>query len=153
MTYEEIVQLLNTDPVAQKLLQARIPARLAYVAPDGSPRAIPISYLWNGKAFVINSPTDWPKIRAFEANPRVAFTVDSTDFPPHIMLVRGEVSNMEVRQGVPDEYVEASRRMVGEDQMEQWEQDVRANISKMMVISITPTWVKVIDFVRTHPGS
>jgi hypothetical protein len=153
MTFEEIAELLNTDPVAQELLQARIPARLAYVAPDGSPRAIPISYLWNGQAFVINSPPDMPKVRALKANPRVAFTVDSTDFPPYIMLVRGTVSSMEERQGIPDEYVEASRRIVGEDQMEQWEQNVRATISKMMVITITPTWIKIIDFVRTFPGS
>lgn len=69
------------------------------------------------------------------------------------MLVRGEVSSMEVRQGVPDEYVEASRRIVGEDQMEQWEKTVRAEIHEMMVIKITPTWVKIIDFVRAYPGS
>jgi hypothetical protein len=69
------------------------------------------------------------------------------------MLVRGTVSNMEERAGVPAEYVEASRRIVGEEQMQQWEQNVRASISKMMVITITPTWVKIIDFVRTFPGS
>jgi hypothetical protein len=152
MTYDEIVELLNTDPVAQDLMKARIPMRLAYVAKDGSARAIPISYLWNGSAFVINTPTGWPKINAFRANPRVAFTVDTTDFPPKIMLVRGEVSSMEVRQGVPDEYVEASRRIVGEDRMEEWEKGVRADIHEMMVIRITPTWVKVIDFERTYPG-
>ena len=60
MTYDEIVELLNTDPVAQDLMKARIPMRLAYVAKDGSARAIPISYLWNGSAFVINTPTGWP---------------------------------------------------------------------------------------------
>lgn len=152
MTYEEIVELLNTDPVAQDLMKARIPMRLAYVAKDGSARAIPISYLWDGSAFVISSPPRWPKIKAFKANPRVAFTVDTTDFPPKIMLVRGEVSSMELHQGVPDVYVEASRRIVGEDQMEEWERGVRADIHEMMVIKITPTWVKVIDFERTYPG-
>lgn len=153
MTYEEITELLNTDPVAQDLLQARIPMRLAYVAKDGSARAIPISYLWDGAAFVISSPPKWPKVHAFRANPHVAFTVDTTDFPPKIMLVRGEVTDMELRQGVPDEYVAASRRIVGEDKMEAWERGVRADIHEMMVIRITPTWVKVIDFERTFPGS
>ena len=118
MTYEEIVDLMNTDPVAQELLKARIPARLAYVAKDESPPAIPISYLWDGKAFVINSPPGWPKVKALSAKPNVAFTVDTTDFTPKIMLVRGEVSGMDLRQGVPEEYVVASRRIVGEDQME-----------------------------------
>lgn len=152
MTHGEIADLLNTDPVAQELLNARIPMRLAYVAKDGSARAIPISYLWDGAAFVISSPPRWPKIKAFKANPKVAFTVDTTDFPPKILLVRGEVSAMELHQGVPDVYVAASRRIVGEEQMEEWEQGVRADIHEMMVIKITPTWVKIIDFERTYPG-
>jgi hypothetical protein len=45
MNYEEIVDLMNNDPVVQDLLQAPIPARLAYVATDGTPRVIPVSYL------------------------------------------------------------------------------------------------------------
>lgn len=152
MTYAEIVDRLNTDPVAQKLLQARIPARLGYVAPDGTPRVIPISYLWNGAAFIINTPSGWPKIEAFEHNPHVAFSVDTTDFPPLILLVRGKVTTMELRPGVPDEYVEASRRIVGPEKMADWEQGVRATIKEMMVITITPTWIKIIDFEREFPG-
>jgi hypothetical protein len=152
VTYDEIVERLNSDPVAQKLLQARIPARLGYVALDGTPRVIPISYLWNGAAFIINSPPGWPKVRAFEQNPRVAFSVDTTDFPPNTLLVRGTVTQMELRPGVPDEYVEASRRIVGPEQMEQWERTVRATIEEMMVITITPTWIKIIDFEREFPG-
>ena len=33
---------LLEDPVAQRLLHATIPARLAYTALDGSPRVVPI---------------------------------------------------------------------------------------------------------------
>jgi len=151
MTYEEIVELMNNDPFVQKLLRAPIPARLAYVARDGSPRVVPVSYLWNGKAFVFGSAPDWPKIKALSANPKVALTVDSTDFPPNILLARG-VATIEFDMGLPDEYVEAARRIVGEDRMAEWEANVRAEERNMALVTITPTWIKVIDFETRFPG-
>lgn len=151
MTYEAIVELMNNDPVVQKLLRAPIPARLAYVAGDGSRRVVPVSYLWNRKGFVFASPPDWPKIKALSANPKVALTVDTTDFPPHIRLARG-VATIEFGKGVPDEYVEASRRIVGEAGMAEWEAGVRAEERDMALVTITPTWIKVIDFETRFPG-
>jgi hypothetical protein len=151
VTYEEIVEVMNTDPVVQELLRAPIPARLAYVARDGSPRVVPVSYLWNGKAFVFASPPDWFKIKSIKANPQVALTVDTTDFPPHILLARG-VANIEFDQGLPDEYIEASRRIVGEDRFAEWEAGVRAEERNMALVTITPTWIKVIDFESRFPG-
>jgi hypothetical protein len=97
--YEEIVELMTNDPIVQQLLRAPIPARLAYVARDGSPRVVPVSYLWNGKAFVFASPPDWPKIKALGTNPQVALTVDTTDFPPvHHAGARG--GRHRIRQGL-----------------------------------------------------
>jgi Pyridoxamine 5'-phosphate oxidase len=151
VTYEEIVDLMNNDPTVQKLLRAPIPARLAYVAPDGSPRVVPVSYLWNGKGFVFASPPGWPKIKALSANPRVALTVDTNDFPPNILLARG-VATIEFDKGLPDEYVEASRRIVGEDRMAEWEAGVRAEERNMALVTVTPTWVKVMDFETRFPG-
>jgi nitroimidazol reductase NimA-like FMN-containing flavoprotein (pyridoxamine 5'-phosphate oxidase superfamily) len=151
MTYEEIVDLMNTDPVVQELLSAPIPARLAYVAPDNTPRVIPISYLWNGQAFVFASPPTWFKIRAIRANPNVAFTVDTQEFPPKILSVRG-VATIELDQGLPEEYVEASRRIVGEERFPAWEAEVRSENRNMAVIRVRPTWVKVVDFETRFPG-
>ena len=108
MTNEEIVETLNTDPFVQHLLQAPIPARLAYIGLDGAPRVVPVSYLWDGAAFVFASPPAWYKVRSLAANPRVALTVDTTDFPPLILSVRG-VATIEYDQGLPEAYVEASR--------------------------------------------
>jgi hypothetical protein len=48
MQRDAIIELMN-DPVAQELLKAPIHARLAYSARDGSPRVIPIGYIWNGQ--------------------------------------------------------------------------------------------------------
>ena len=64
--------------------------------------------------------------------------------------VDGALIEREAR--IPDEYVEASRRMVGEDKMAEWEKGVHETIPEMMVISITPTWIKITDFERTYPG-
>ncbi len=150
-THDEICDLLNTDPYVAQLLAAPIPARLAYVTPDGEPRVAPVSYLWNGKTFVFASPPHFSRIAALRANPNVAFTVDTTDFPPVVMMVRGTTS-IEIVQGVPEEYVEASRRIVGEDKMENWERIVREEIKEMALVTITPTWIKINDFVTRFPG-
>ena len=37
------IELLN-DPVAQEMLQAPIPMRLAYIWTDGSPQVVPIGF-------------------------------------------------------------------------------------------------------------
>ena len=151
MTYDQIVETMNTDPYVQQLLEASIPARLAYIGLDGNPRVVPVSYLWDGAAFVFASPPSWYKVRAIAANPNVALTVDSNDFPPLILSARG-VANIEYDQGLPEEYVEASRRIVGEERFPKWEADVRAENRNMALVRITPTWLKVVDFETRYPG-
>jgi len=147
----DIIETMNTDPTVQALLAAPIPARLAYIGRDGAPRAIPVSYIWNGEAFVFASPVDWAKVEALRINPRVALTVDETTFPPPGFMARGTAS-IEIVQGIPQEYIDASRRIVGEDKMATWEAEVRRNMSEMAVITITPTWLKVVDFDTRFPG-
>lgn len=43
MERTEIIETFN-DPVAQELLRSAIPARLAYVETDGTPRVIPAAF-------------------------------------------------------------------------------------------------------------
>jgi hypothetical protein len=148
--YPEIVDLVNTDPFVQTLLEAPIPMRLGYVGLDGHPRTVPVSYLWNGKAFVLATPTSAYKVRAIEAHPEVSFTVDTTDFPPLIMLGRGTAA-VEIRQGLPQEHIDASRRAVGPERMPEWERTKRENTTEMAVITITPTHLTVCDFVTRFP--
>jgi len=166
--YPEIVHLVNTDPVAQTLLEAPVLMRLGYVGLDGHPRAVPVSYLWNGKAFVFASPTTAYKVRAIAAHPQVAFTVDTmaaearekvaatlgapvADYTPLIMLGRGTAS-IEVRPGLPEEHIEASRRMIGDDEkMVEWERAKREHTRDMAVVTITPTHLTLCDFVTRFP--
>ena len=151
VTPDAIVETMNTDPYVQQLLQAPIPARLAYIGLDGTPRVVPVSYLWDGETFVFASPPGWYKVRAIEANPNVALTVDTNDFPPLILSARG-VAHIAYDQGLPEQYVEASRRIVGEERFPSWEAEVRAENRNMALIRITPTWLKVVDFETRFPG-
>ena len=150
MQRDAIIDLMN-DPIAQELLEAPIHARLAYSARDGSPRVIPIGYTWNGEVFVMGSLVNAPKVKALAANPKVALTVDTDSFPPHVLLVRGEAA-VEVVDGVPDEFAEASRRFVGEAGMPEWEAATRALYKQMAIIRVTPTWAKVLDFETRLPA-
>ena len=56
MQQQDVARVLS-DPLAQELMQSSIPARLAYVGPDGFPRAIPIGFHWNGGVCALYCPT------------------------------------------------------------------------------------------------
>ena len=56
----EITEILNR-PISQELL-ARDVTRLAYVAPDGTPRNIPIAFTWNGSEIVLCTTRNAPKL-------------------------------------------------------------------------------------------
>ena len=88
MQQGNVSQVMN-DPLAQELLNSNIPARLAYAGRDGLPRAIPIGFLWDGTQFVMGTATNSPKVKVLQANPKVALTIDTNMFPPHVLLVRG----------------------------------------------------------------
>ncbi len=74
------VSLLQ-HPASQELLRSKIPARLAYVWTDGSPRVVPIWFHWNGRELVMASPPKAPKLKALANNPKVAITIDDNTFP------------------------------------------------------------------------
>ena len=74
---------------AKELLQSKIPARLAYIGTDGTPRVVPIWFHWTGKVFVMGTPPKAPKLKALGKNPKVALTIDDNNFPHKVLLVRG----------------------------------------------------------------
>ena len=53
--------------------------------------------------------------------------------------------------GVPDDYLAASRKLVPESEFAGWEAGVRALYRQMAVITITPDWAKLLDFETTIP--
>ena len=151
MTSEEIAAIV-ADPVAQKLLQAAIPARLAYTGLDGAPRVIPIGWAWDGSALLMWTVPRSAKVRALQHDPRVAVTIDTNDFPPNVLLIRG-TATMEEIEGVPQGYLEAGHKNVGDDQYDEWVAGVRALYDSMVEIRITPTWAKILDFETRIPSA
>src|SRR3954454_9377637 len=89
------------EPLAEELLSSHIPARFAYTGSDGDPRVIPIGFLWTGSELKLYTVPTSAKVRALEQNPRIALTIDTESFPPHVLMIRGS-ARLELVDGVPD---------------------------------------------------
>ena len=140
-------------PMSQELL-GRDLTRLAYTAKDGTPRAIPIAFVWNGSEIVMCTLKNSPKISALQNNPMVALTIDTEVHPPKILLIRGR-ADLDFVDGIPDEYLQAntSYEMTPEQRVE-WEAEVRSlYVDGMVRVVVTPTWAKLIDFETTLPSA
>ena len=137
MQPNQITEVLNR-PISQELL-ARDLTRLAYVAKDGTPRNVPIGFTWNGSEIVMCTTKNAPKLPALRKNPTVALTIDTEVHPPKILLIRGR-AELDVVDGIPDEYLEASGtyKMTPEQRVE-WEAEVRSLYDGMVRIVVTPT--------------
>jgi PPOX class probable F420-dependent enzyme len=143
---------LLQHPASRALLESKIPARLAYIATDGTPRVIPVWFHWNGKDFVIGTPPKAPKLKALAKNPRVALTIDDNDFPHKVLLVRGN-ARMEPVDGVVPEYAMAADRYFGPEQGKAWVGQVGKMLTSMVRITITPDWVGLLDFQTRFPSA
>jgi len=131
---------LLQHPVSVELLQSRIPARLAYVWMDGTPRVIPIWFHWNGREFVMGTPPKAPKLRALAKNPKVSFTIDDNSFPHKVLLVRG-TAHLHTVEGIVLKYAAAAERYFGSEQGQAWITHLRALIPNMVRITVTPEWL------------
>ena len=125
MPMDEIAEVLNR-PLSRELLDRPL-TRLAYVAKDGTPRVIPIAFVWNGAEVVVVTPTNAPKLASLRANPAVALTIDTEDHPPKILLMRGQ-AELDVVDGIPDEYLQANA--VPPDQYDEWEREIRSPLHR-----------------------
>jgi len=143
---------LLQHPAAQELLQSKIPARLAYVWTDGTPRVVPIWFHWNGREIVMASPEKAPKLKALAKNPKVSLTIDDNTFPHKVLLIRG-TARLERVEGVVPEYVQAAERYFSAAQAEAWLSQLRKLVSSMVRITITPEWVGVLDFQARFPSA
>jgi hypothetical protein len=143
---------LLQHPASQELLASKIPARLAYIATDGTPRVIPIWYHWNGKDFVMASPPKAPKLKALAKNPRVSLTIDDNTFPHKVLLVRG-AARLELLDGIVPEYAMAADRYFGPEQGKAWVDGLAKMISSMVRVTVTPDWVGLLDFQTRFPSA
>ena len=141
---------LLDDPLAVELLTSRVPARLAYVWFDGTPRVVPIWFHWTGDALVMCSPARAPKLKAIQQNPAVSVTIDSNEWPYRVLSVRGDAT---VTHGddVAPEYAAAAERYLGQAAGQGWVQQIRG--MPMGRIVVEPRWVNVLDFEQRLPSA
>ena len=137
-------------PISRQLLRDEPIMHLSYTAPDGGPRVIPIGYIWDGTRFLMWTIPGAPKVDALQADGRVAITIDVPGSPPRVLLARGRAV-LETVDGVPDGYLEASRRAIPHEAWEDFETQVRAMYKQMVAITITPDWARLLDFETTAP--
>jgi PPOX class probable F420-dependent enzyme len=142
---------LLQHPVAQQLLRSTIPARVAYIARDGTPRVVPMIFHWTGEDVVVTCWPDDPKAAAIRENPQVAITLDTAEPPYNVLQIRG-TAEVTVVDGVPAEVALAAKRYMGPEAGQAFA-DQAAQLSPQIVrIAIRPTWVDVLDFETRLPG-
>jgi hypothetical protein len=149
MNKKEIVEIL-AKPYAQQLLNGPEPARMAYDGLDGDPRVIPIGFWTENERILMATVPKAAKVAALRKHPKVALTIDQGAFPPKALLIRG-TAEVELVEGIPDGYLTAGRKVMTEEQYPQWVAGVQSVYDDMVVITITPTWAKLLDFETTIP--
>lgn len=143
---------LLRHPASKELLESKIPARLAYVWTDGTPRVIPIWFHWNGRELILATPPKAPKLKALAKNPKVSLTIDDNIFPHKVLLVRGS-ARLQAVDGIVPEYVLAAERYFGREQGQAWIGQLGQMIPSMVKITITPEWVGLLDFQTRFPSA
>jgi PPOX class probable F420-dependent enzyme len=76
---------------AARRLHEELIGWLTTVAADGTPRPVPVWFLWNGAgSILLYSQADKPKLRNIERSPRVALHLDGNGQGGDIVVVLGE---------------------------------------------------------------
>ncbi|MGA7908221.1 MAG: pyridoxamine 5'-phosphate oxidase family protein [Candidatus Sulfotelmatobacter sp.] len=143
---------LLQHPAAQELLHSKIPARLAYVWTDNTPRVVPVWFHWNGCEIVVATPPKAPKLKALTKNPKVSLTIDDNTFPHKVLLIRG-TARLETVAGIAPEYAAAAERYFGHEQALAWLSQMRTMVSSQVRVTITPEWVGLLDFQTRFPSA
>lgn len=148
-TKQGSLELLK-DPVAQKLLHSNIPARLAYVWKDGSPRVVAMGFYWTGSQIVVGTGTTYPKYKVIDGK-KVAITIDSNEFPFKVLSIRG-TAHTTIADGIPLEYKLGTKQLLGEEAGEAFLKQVEPLDVTWVRIAITPEWVGILDFETRFPN-
>ena len=90
------------------------------------------------------------KVAALRRNPKVALTIDTSAFPPKVLLLRG-TAEVTIVKGVPEGYLRAGRKVMTEEQYPGWVTGVQSLYDEMAVITVTLTGAKLLDFETTLP--
>jgi hypothetical protein len=101
---------------------------------------------------VVCTATIAAKVAALRKDPHVALTLDTEAFPPKVLLVRG-TAEVEIVDGLPEEFLQSSGKILAPEAVEEFEAQTRALYPQMARIRITPTWAKILDFETRLPSA
>jgi len=145
------LELLDT-PLAKRLLDAAIPARIAYTAKDGTPRIVPTWFQWTDGELVMPTFVQAPhvqtparRIAALRARPDVAVSIDTESTPAEALLLRGKAQVTEV-DGIDPDYAVSARQYLGEEGARELLDMADQPGTVMARIAVRPTWVGLLDF-------
>ncbi len=142
---------LLDDPLAQQLLAATLPARLAYTWTDGTPRIASLWFHLDGRDLVLATFGGAPKLKALRSGARVALTIDTNEVPNHVLSIRGAADVTPVA-GVVPEYALAAARYLGPKYGEAYISSLPANVP-MARIAVRPDDVVLLDFEQRFPSA
>jgi hypothetical protein len=138
------------DPIALDLLKSKVPARLAYTWMDRTPRVVPIWFHWDGSSLFVCSPPKAPKLKALKQNPGVSVTIDSNEWPYHVLSLRG-TATVTMLDDLAPEYAAAADRYLGSTEGQAWSTQLRGK--PMGRIRIEPEWANILDFETRFPSA
>jgi hypothetical protein len=138
------------DPVSRQSLGAAIPARPAYTWHDGTPRVVPIWIHRTGEEMLMAGPPDAPKVAAIREHPDVALTIDGTDWPYEVLLIRG-TATVELADGVAPGFCPAARTHFGDEQGDARADHIAQVMAQTVWIAARPVWAKLLDFETRFP--
>ncbi len=130
------------------LLESRIPARLAWVAHDGTPRVVPIWFIWSGSQLLVITFRGAKKLQDLTDGTVAAITIDTDQFPYRSLKLRGTITTR-ATEGLADEYVAAAVRYLGPEMAKNWTDFLGS--PDQVVLAISPTWAVVSDMATDSP--
>src|SRR5262249_26415767 len=133
------------------LLHSPLLAHLAYVAPDGTPRIMPIWFAWEYGEVVFCSVIVAMKLKTLRNGSKVSLAIDRPAWPYPRLLIRGTVSTTEYAGVVPG-YRDTAIRYLGEQYGSMFVGAIDDMKMPMKRIAVKPTWVGLYDFESRMPG-
>jgi hypothetical protein len=91
------------------------------------------------------------RIAALRANPTVALTIDTEEFPAQSLTIRGRAEIDEV-DGLAPEYVASAHRYLGDVAAAEMLANMGQPGTVQARIVVRPTWVGLLDFATRLPS-
>lgn len=96
-----------------KLLNEKVLAHVAVVAPDGGPHVTPVWVDTDGEAVLFNTDRGRVKGRALEANPKVAISIVSREDDYRTCIIRGTAELID--EGASEHIDKLAKKYIGKD--------------------------------------